>query len=195
MFSVRGMGVADRVSTSTCLDISLSRSLWVTPKRCSSSITSRPRSLKLDVLLQQLVGADEQVDLAGLQPSARVSFACAGVRKRLSTSIFTGKLGEAAAWPWVVLLGQHGGGHQDGRLLAVQHALHHRPQGHLRLAVAHVAAEQPVHGHGLFHVPLDLRDAPELVVRLRDSRKRPQTPAARGSPGRRRSPAGRCRSA
>ena len=33
-------------------------------------------------------------------------------------------------------MGQHRGGYQDGGLLAVQDALHHRPQGHLRLAVA-----------------------------------------------------------
>jgi len=57
-----------------------------------------------------------------------------------------------------VLLGQHRGGYQDGGLLAVQDALHHRPQGHLRLAVAHIAAQQPVHGYGLFHIRLDLPD-------------------------------------
>ena len=45
MFRVRGMGVAERVSTSTPLEISFSRSLWATPNRCSSSIISRPKSL------------------------------------------------------------------------------------------------------------------------------------------------------
>ena len=43
---VRGIGVAVRVRTCTSLRISFNRSLWVTPKRCSSSITSRPRFLK-----------------------------------------------------------------------------------------------------------------------------------------------------
>ena len=66
-----------------------------------------------------------------------------------------------------MLLGQDGGGHQDGRLLPVQHAFHHRPQGHLRLPVAHVAAEQPVHGDRFFHILFDIRDTPELVVGLR----------------------------
>ena len=63
-----------------------------------------------------------------------------------------------------MLLGQHRGGHQNGHLLAVQHRLHHRPQGHLRLAEAHVAAQKPVHGYGGLHIPLDFRDAAELIV-------------------------------
>ena len=65
-----------------------------------------------------------------------------------------------------VLVGQHGGGHQNGRLLPLQHALHHRPQGNLRLAIAHVAAQQPIHGDRTFHICLDLLDAAELVIGL-----------------------------
>ena len=65
-----------------------------------------------------------------------------------------------------MLLGQNRGGHQNGCLFAVQHALHHRPQRHLRLAVAYVTAQKPVHRPGPFHIRLDLRDGPELVVRL-----------------------------
>ena len=45
MFSVRGIGVALSVSTSTFRRICLMRSLCATPKRCSSSTTSSPRSL------------------------------------------------------------------------------------------------------------------------------------------------------
>ena len=43
--SVRGMGVADMDSTSTLTRIAFSRSLCSTPKRCSSSMMTRPRSL------------------------------------------------------------------------------------------------------------------------------------------------------
>lgn len=46
MFSVRGMGVAVSVSTSTSPLSALICSLWFTPKRCSSSMISSPRSLK-----------------------------------------------------------------------------------------------------------------------------------------------------
>ena len=45
----------------------------------------------------------------------------------------------------VVLLGQDGGGHQDGDLLAVHHRFEGGAQRHLGLAVAHIAADQAVH--------------------------------------------------
>ena len=65
-----------------------------------------------------------------------------------------------------MLLGQDGGRHQDRRLFPVQHAFHNSPEGHLRLAVAHVAAQQAVHGPGLLHVFFDLLDGPQLVIGL-----------------------------
>ncbi|MNS96837.1 hypothetical protein D3C72_1311530 [compost metagenome] len=45
MFSVRGIGVAVRVRMSTSLRSALSCSFWRTPKRCSSSMITRPRFL------------------------------------------------------------------------------------------------------------------------------------------------------
>ena len=45
MCSVRGIGVALMVTTSTFFLICFSRSLCFTPKRCSSSTITRPRSL------------------------------------------------------------------------------------------------------------------------------------------------------
>ena len=91
IFSVRGMGVADNVSVSTCLESSLSFSLCVTPKRCSSSMTSNPRSLKCSPFC-----SSECVPMSrSIFPSAalcKIFFFCAGVLKRESTSIVTGKL-------------------------------------------------------------------------------------------------------
>ncbi len=46
MLSVRGIGVAVSVSTSTSVRSALSFSLSRTPKRCSSSMTTKPKSLK-----------------------------------------------------------------------------------------------------------------------------------------------------
>ena len=66
-----------------------------------------------------------------------------------------------------MLLGKDRGGHEDGDLLAVEDALHGRPQGDLRLAEADVAAEQPVHGRRRLHIALDLVDAAQLIVGLR----------------------------
>ncbi len=45
--SVRGIGDAVIVSTSTLVLNFFMVSLWLTPKRCSSSTTSRPKSLNL----------------------------------------------------------------------------------------------------------------------------------------------------
>ena len=62
--SVRGIGVADSVSTWTSAFSSFSRSLCLTPKCCSSSTISRPRSRKRDALAEQRMGADDDVDAA-----------------------------------------------------------------------------------------------------------------------------------
>ena len=62
--SVRGIGVADMASTSTAVRSRFSCSLCSTPKRCSSSITTRPRSLNVTVAGQQSVSADHDVDPA-----------------------------------------------------------------------------------------------------------------------------------
>ena len=48
--SVRGIGVAVRVSTWMSERSSFSRSLWATPKCCSSSMTRRPRLLNFTLL-------------------------------------------------------------------------------------------------------------------------------------------------
>ena len=63
-----------------------------------------------------------------------------------------------------MLLGQHGGGHQDGDLFAVHDRLEGGPQGHLGLAVAHIAADQAVHRAGVLHIMLDFGDDAQLVL-------------------------------
>ena len=65
-----------------------------------------------------------------------------------------------------MLLGQNGRRDKNGRLLSVQNAFHDRPEGHLRLAEAHVAAEQPVHRDRPLHILLDLGRTAQLVVGL-----------------------------
>ena len=111
------------------------------------------------------MGADEQVDLPRRQPAEGVLHLGGGAEAAHHVDLHR-VLGKPLLGGQVVLPGQHGGGHQDGGLLAVQHALHDGPEGHLRLAVAHVAAQQAIHGPGLLHVPLDLLDAAQLVVGL-----------------------------
>jgi hypothetical protein len=86
---VRGIGVAVRVSTSTSTRSFLMASLWVTPKRCSSSTTSRPRSLKVrSPDSSRWVAITTSTDPVGqaLHDPARLG----GVRKRDSISTRTG---------------------------------------------------------------------------------------------------------
>ena len=52
--NVLGIGVADKVKTSILVFNSLSFSFCSTPKRCSSSMMSKPKSLKLISLLSNL---------------------------------------------------------------------------------------------------------------------------------------------
>ena len=92
-----------------------------------------------------------------------------------------------------MLLHEQRGGHEDRHLLAVLHRLEGRTHGDLRLAVAHVATDDSVHGGGPLHVGLDLVDARHLVGGLDVGegvlelalplRVRPEGVAGRGLPG------------
>ena len=90
MFRVRGMGVADRVSMSTPMKFSLSFSLCLTPKRCSSSMITRPRSWNFTSLDSSRWVPTTISTLPDCRPR-RVSFCCFAVRKRDIISTFTGK--------------------------------------------------------------------------------------------------------
>ena len=70
------------------------------------------------------------------------------VRNRLTPSTTNGILGQALAEGAEVLLGQDGGRHQDGDLLAVVDRLERGADGQLGLAVADVAADEAVHRPG-----------------------------------------------
>ena len=112
--SVRGIGVAVSVSTSTSVFSCLIASLWLTPKRCSSSTTSRPRSLNCDVLGQQAVGADDDVDLAARHAVDDLL----GLRRREEAGQHLDPhrvAGEAVAEGLEVLLGEQRGGHEHRR--------------------------------------------------------------------------------
>ena len=121
--------------------------------------------LEPHIFVEQAVGADQDVHPPLLHPAQGLLHLGGGAEAGDYVDVHR-ILGKAAQGGEIVLPGQDGGGHQDGGLLAVQHAFHHGPEGHLRLAVPHVAAQKPVHGHRALHVPLDLPDAPQLVVGL-----------------------------
>ncbi len=176
---VRGMGLAVRVRTSTPSAMALMDSLWVTPKRCSSSTTSSPRCLKVDVVAEQPVGAHHHVD--GAVGQAGEHLGGLGVGEEPAEQLHPDRerrvaVGEGLA----VLAGQQGGGHEHGGLVAVLDRLERGPDGHLGLAEADVAADQPVHGPGPLHVRLDLLDGPELVGGLDEGEGRLELGLPRG---------------
>ena len=119
----------------------------------------------MDVLGHQPVGAHHDVRPAVLQLLDH-GFLLLGGAEAGQQLDRHGEVPHAVEEGLVVLPGQDGGGAENGALLAVHDALEGGPEGHFRFSKAHVAAEQPLHGDGLFHIRLDLGDAAELVVGL-----------------------------
>jgi len=101
-FSERGIGVADIERTSTEARSSFSFSFCATPKRCSSSTTTRPRSLK-ETSFERIRCVPTTTSSV---PSARrriASFCSSVDRKRERRSIVTGKAANRrrkVRWCW-----------------------------------------------------------------------------------------------
>ena len=150
------------VSTSTWVRIDLMCSLCSTPKRCSSSTTTRPRSFQRHAGLQQPVRADHDVDRAvlhALEHRPRLG----GVGEPGQPLHGDREPGHPLGERLQVLIGQQRRRHQHRDLLAVLHRLERRAHRDLGLAVADVAADHPVHRDRLLHVGLDLGDRGHLV--------------------------------
>ena len=90
MFRVRGMGVAERVSTSAVLHSCFSFSFWATPNRCSSSMMTSPRSWKR-TSLETSRWVPTMMSMLPRFTFRRISSCCLGVRNRESSSTSTGK--------------------------------------------------------------------------------------------------------
>ena len=106
---------------------------------------------EVDVLRQQPVGADDHVHLAGGQVGERLLLL--GARAEAADHVDRHREGrEALAERPQVLEGEHGRGREEGDLLAVHDRLERRAHRHLGLAVADIAAQQPVHGRRRLHV-------------------------------------------
>ena len=88
--SVRGIGVAESVSTSTLARIALMRSLWLHAEALLLVDDEQAEVLELHVLGEQAVGADHHVDVAGRDTRRSPSSARPAVRNRESTSTRTG---------------------------------------------------------------------------------------------------------
>ena len=141
---VRGIGVAVSVRTSTSARSALSRSLWRTPKRCSSSTITRPRFLNLTLSWISLWVPMTMSISPFASASSDGGLLLGGAEARQLGDLHR-PVGEAVAEGLEVLLGQQRGGHQHRHLLAVGDRDEGRAQRHLGLAEADVAAYQPVH--------------------------------------------------
>ena len=126
----------------------------------------QPEVLRAHVAREQPVRADEDVRLALGEALDRGALVGRGAEARDVLDrerVVAQALGEGAE----VLLGEDRGRHEHQHLLAGVGGLEGGAQRDLRLAVADVAADQPVHRALGLHVPLDLLDRLALVARLR----------------------------
>ena len=149
---VRGIGVADSVSTWTAARNSLSFSLWPTPKCCSSSMTTRPRFLKRHLLAEHGMGADDDIHRTIRRARARRAHVGGGGHARHlrepdrqageTRGEILDNAGGRAAWS----------APPPRPANAVDRRRESRAQGHFGLAEADVAANQPVHRLARGHV-------------------------------------------
>ncbi len=160
---VRGIGVAVRVSTCTSARRALSASLCLTPKCCSSSTITRPRSLNW-TCLDSTAWVPMTISISPDARPARVSAASAAGTRRESRRTLTGQPWNAGLEGREVLARQQGGG-ADQRHLPPAHGHDEgRAQRHLGLAEADVAADQPVHGLAGRQIGEHVADGVELIL-------------------------------
>ena len=186
--SVRGIGVADIEITSTLSFSWRSSSFCLTPKRCSSSTISSPRSLA-----RTSRESTRWVPIRmSTRPSAKPSIAsfCSAARAEARDVLERERIvGQALGERAVVLLGEDRRRRQHQHLLALGRRLEGGAQRHLGLAVADVAADQPVHRPRRLHVGLDQLDRLALVGGLGEREALLELPLPVASRARRR---GRC---
>ncbi len=159
------MGVADMASTSISLRSLLEALLVADAEALFFVDDEQAEVLELDVFGKQAVGADEDVDLAGFDFLENDFLLLGGAEAGDHLNV-NGELREAALECFEMLETEDGCGCKHGDLLAVLHGFEGGAHGDFSFAVAHVAAEEAIHGGGGFHVVLDGADGGELVVGL-----------------------------
>ena len=147
MLSVRGIGVAVRVSRCTLARSAFSASFWRTPKRCSSSTITRPRSLNFTSGCSRrwVPTITSSVPSATLSQLGLDLLGALEARQHLDPQR---PVGEAVAEVAVVLFGQQRGRHQHRDLLAGAGGGEGGAHGDFGLAEADVAADHAVHRLG-----------------------------------------------
>ena len=112
--------------------------------------------------MQQAVGADDDVDFAGLQAGYDLLLLFGGAETAQDFDA-DGEGAEAVGEGGIVLLGEDGGGNEDAYLHSVTDGLESGSQGDFGFAVAYIAADQAVHRALAFHIGFDVGDGLGLV--------------------------------
>ena len=120
---------------------------------------------KAHILRNDTVCADQQIDLAAGNVLKNLRLLLFGAEARKQLNIHRNRI-KAAQRRLIMLIRQHGRRREQHALLTGQNAFERGTERDLRLAEAHVAAEQSVHRARRFHIVLDLFNAPELIVRF-----------------------------
>ncbi len=118
--------------------------------------------LEFHAFADQFMGADNYIDLAGLEVGEYFFdlLGRAGARQIVNPHR---ELLQTLAERTVMLIGKHRRRHKHGYLFAVNRGLERRTDRYLRLAETDVAAYQTVHRPGTFHVGLDSLGGRQLV--------------------------------
>ena len=130
---------------------------------------------ELNVFTQNAVGTDKDIHLTVRKTLDNGLGLC---RRPGAAQIFhtAGQAFQALLESLEMLIGKNGGGNEDGHLLVVRHRLESGTHGNLGLAEAYVAAYQPVHGAGAFHIRLYVGGRLALVGGILVNERRFQFP-------------------
>ena len=121
--------------------------------------------LEFDLWVEQLVGADDDVDAAVGQAFQRF-FGFLGVLEAREGLDGDRKAFVALREGIDVLLDEQGRWCEDGHLFAVLDSFEGGAHGDFRLAEANVARQETIHGNGFLHVGFDFVDGAQLVWRF-----------------------------
>ena len=141
---MRGIGVAVSTSMSTASPLRASASRWCTPKRCCSSTIGEREIAERDLVLEQRVGADQQIDLAEREPVERLVALLAALAAGEDGDADAGLLGERRDGGEMLAREDFGRRHQRGLPAGLDHG-RGGEQRHHGLAGADVALQQPQH--------------------------------------------------
>ena len=162
---VRGIGVAVSVRTWTSARNFLRRSLWATPKCCSSSTTMRPRSRNLMFLPSSAWVPMTISTVPAVRPALTFASSAAPTRRE-ACATSTGKPRKRSANVLKCWRASSVVGTTTATCLPDMRGDESRAQRHLGLAEADVAADQPVHRPARGKVVEHRVDGGTLVVGL-----------------------------